>query len=112
MKAAEVGLPFSRDGGITWQQPKAGLDRRYGWACAADPERPEIWYVSASPMPSLLRGQFEPPAHTPGKANAAIYRSAGGAPWENWTAACLIRCITWPTPWRPTRKLQATFTPG
>jgi photosystem II stability/assembly factor-like uncharacterized protein len=76
------GAAVSRDGGITWQQPKAGLDRRYGWACAADPERPEIWYVSASPMPSLLRGQFEPPAHTPGKANAAIYRSAGGAHWE------------------------------
>jgi hypothetical protein len=76
------GAAVSRDGGITWQQPKAGLERRYGWACAADPERPEIWYVSASPMPSLLRGQFAPPAHVPGKSNAAIYRSAGGAPWE------------------------------
>jgi hypothetical protein len=76
------GAAVSRDGGLTWQQPKNGLDRRYGWACAADPERPEIWYVSASPMPSLLRGQFAPPAHTPGKSNAAIYRSAGGAPWE------------------------------
>jgi hypothetical protein len=76
------GAAVSRDGGITWQQPKAGLDRRYGWACAADPERPEVWYVSASPMPSFLRGEFEPPAHRPGKSRAAIYRSAGGAPWE------------------------------
>jgi hypothetical protein len=81
-EAGGGGAAVSRDGGVTWQQPKAGLDRRYGWACAADPERPEIWYVSASPMPSLLRGQFEPPAHVPGKSNAAIYRSAGGAPWE------------------------------
>jgi hypothetical protein len=76
------GAAVSRDGGVTWRQPKNGLDRRYGWACAADPERPEIWYVSASPMPSLLRGEFVPPAHMPGKSNAAIYRSAGGAPWE------------------------------
>lgn len=76
------GAAVSRDGGATWQQPRAGLDRRYGWACAADPARPEVWYVSASGMPSLLRGQFVPPAHTDGKANAAIYRSAGGAPWE------------------------------
>jgi hypothetical protein len=76
------GAAVSRDGGVTWQQPKSGLDRRYGWACAADPERPEIWYVSASPMPSLLRREFVPPAHVPGKSNAAIYRSAGGAPWE------------------------------
>lgn len=76
------GAAISRDGGRTWQQPKAGLARRYGWACAADPERPEIWYVSASFMPSLLRGQFVPPAHVDGKANAAIYRSSGGAAWE------------------------------
>jgi hypothetical protein len=76
------GAAVSFDGGKTWRQPKAGLDRRYGWACAADPERPEIWYLSASGMPSLLRGQFEPPAHIDGQANAAIYRSAGGAAWE------------------------------
>lgn len=76
------GAAVSRDGGHTWTQLKQGRDRHYGWACAADPERPEVWYVSASPMPSLWRGQFAPPAHIDGRANAAIYRSSGGAAWE------------------------------
>jgi photosystem II stability/assembly factor-like uncharacterized protein len=72
------GAAVSRDGGASWQQPKEGLKHHYGWACAADPERPEIWYVSAGPF----GWGFEPQAHVDGKANAAIYRSAGGAPWE------------------------------
>jgi hypothetical protein len=81
-EAGGGGAAVSRDGGQTWNQPKTGLDRRYGWACAADPHQPEIWYVSASPMPTLLKWQFEPPAHLVGKSNAAIYRSSGGAAWE------------------------------
>jgi hypothetical protein len=84
-EAGGGGAAVSCDGGLTWRQPKAGLDRRYGWACAADPERPEIWYLSASGMPTIqamLRGRFEPPAHIDGQADGAIYRSAGGAPWE------------------------------
>lgn len=75
------GAAVSRDGGVNWQRPKAGLDRRYGWACAADPERPEVWYISASPLSSGGLS-FEPAAHVDGKANAAIYRSSGGAAWE------------------------------
>lgn len=81
-EAGGGGAAVSRDGGHTWNQPRTGLDRRYGWACAADPQQPEIWYVSASPMPSLLKRQFEPPAHLVGQSNAAIYRSSGGAAWE------------------------------
>jgi photosystem II stability/assembly factor-like uncharacterized protein len=81
-EAGGGGAAVSNDGGRTWRRPKAGLDRKYGWACAADPEKPEIWYVSASPMPNPLKGQFEPPAHSDGKANAAIYRTSAGAPWE------------------------------
>ena len=34
------GAAFSNDGGVTWRQHKAGLDRSYGWACAADPGDP------------------------------------------------------------------------
>jgi hypothetical protein len=49
---------------------------------AADPARPEIWYLSASGMPNLLRGEFNPPAHVDGQANASIFRSVGGAAWE------------------------------
>jgi photosystem II stability/assembly factor-like uncharacterized protein len=76
------GAAVSRDGGITWVKPKAGLKKRYGWMVAADPVRPEVWYLSASGMPNLLKGEFEPPAHVDGKANASIFRSVGGAPWE------------------------------
>lgn len=76
-----VGAACSRDGGHTWHQPKAGLDRHYGWAVAADPARPEVWYMSASPM--FAKSQFfVPAAHVDGEANAYIFRSAGGAAWQ------------------------------
>lgn len=76
-----VGAACSRDGGITWRQPKDGLDRHYGWACAADPARPEVWYVSLSPMFTWAQPGV-PAAHVEGHANAAIYRSVGGAAWQ------------------------------
>jgi photosystem II stability/assembly factor-like uncharacterized protein len=76
-----TGVAISRDGGRTWRQPRAGLDRRYCWACAADPARPEVWYVSASPM-FAGGGRPVPAAHVEGEANAYIFRSAGGAAWE------------------------------
>ncbi len=76
-----VGASFSRDGGRTWKQLGEGLDRHYGWACAADPARPEVWYVSASPTFAWSH-PFQPPAHVDGQANAYIFRSAGGAPWQ------------------------------
>src|SRR5512138_2557047 len=46
-----AGVAISQDGGNTWNQPKAGLDRHYGWACAADPVDPALCYVSVSPSP-------------------------------------------------------------
>lgn len=96
------GAAFSRDGGQTWSQPdpanmlaallpfayrretsraKGKLDRRYGWAVAADPAQPEIWYLSASTGPASAHGE--------GKANGCIYcckdgqhleRLSGGLP--------------------------------
>jgi hypothetical protein len=74
------GAAVSRDGGRTWLQPKAGRDRHYGWACAADPAHPEVWYVSASR--SFSFPSMAPAAHVDGQANANIYRASGGAPWE------------------------------
>lgn len=89
---------FSKDGGQTWTQPDpfnlwgslwqflfnrdAGdaartdgkLDRRYGWAVAADPAQPEIWYFSASTGPGK--------AHGVGDAQAYIYRCQDGKNWE------------------------------
>lgn len=71
------GAAFSRDGGRTWSQPRRGRDRHYGWAIAADPVRPEVWYVSVAPGPSR--------AHGSRPAEAAIFRSAGGSDWEKLT---------------------------
>jgi hypothetical protein len=69
-----TGGAVSRDSGKTWRQPREGLDRRYGWAVAADPVHPEVWYISASPSPYK--------AHSRDNAQAYIYRSIGGAPWQ------------------------------
>jgi photosystem II stability/assembly factor-like uncharacterized protein len=66
------GAAFSRDAGRTWTKRGTGLDRHYGWACAADPASPEVWYVSVSPGPRR--------AHGGGNARAAIFRSTG----EGW----------------------------
>jgi photosystem II stability/assembly factor-like uncharacterized protein len=68
------GVAYSRDGGQTWRQPKAGLDRHYGWACAADPAHPGVWYASVSTGPAR--------AHGDGDARAYIYRSREGASWQ------------------------------
>ena len=64
------GAAFSQDAGRTWTQHKSGLDRHYGWACAADPEDPEVWYVSVSPGPWK--------AHSKNNAQAYIFRSTDG----------------------------------
>lgn len=69
-----AGASFSRDAGNTWTQSKQGLDRHYGWAAAADPARPDIWYVSLSPGPMK--------AHSTDNAQAYIFRSIGGGTWE------------------------------
>jgi hypothetical protein len=71
-----AGASLSRDGGNTWTKMKQGLDRHYGWAVAADPARPDIWYVSLSPGPMR--------AHSADNAQAYIFRSANGA-WEKLT---------------------------
>ncbi len=73
-EAGGGGAAVSQDGGRTWRQPREGLDRRYGWAVAADPAQPDIWYISASPSPGK--------AHSEGEAQAYIFRSVGGGPWE------------------------------
>ena len=69
-----AGAAISGDGGHTWVQTRAGLDRHYGWACAADPDNPEVWYISASPGPFKAHGDKD--------AQAFIFRSVSGAPWE------------------------------
>lgn len=67
------GAAVSRDGGRTWRQPRAGLAKRYGVACAADPEQPEVWYVAVAPGPGKAYGQ---------SPEAYLYRSTGGGDWH------------------------------
>jgi hypothetical protein len=69
-----AGAAVSRDGGHTWRQSKAGLDRHYGWAVAADPAQPDIWYVALSPGPGK--------AHSNGQAEAYIFRSDANSTWK------------------------------
>ena len=69
-----AGTAISQDGGNTWTQNQAGLDRHYGWACAADPFQPEISYLSVSPAPSK--------AHSENNAQACIFRSGAEGKWE------------------------------
>lgn len=76
------GAACSLDGGVTWHQPRAGLGAKYGWMVAADAIRPDVWYLSASELPNPLKGQFVPPAHADGNAQAHLYRSVGGGAWE------------------------------
>jgi hypothetical protein len=59
---------------VSWRQPREAIDRTYGWAVAADPGQPEIWYVSASTGPR--------DAHSWDHANAHIYRATGGTGWK------------------------------
>lgn len=79
------GAAFSQDAGLSWQQSTRGRTSLYGWAVAADPAHPDTWYLSASAQPSLLRGEFVPPAHMDGQAQAAIYRCRDGGNWVRLT---------------------------
>jgi photosystem II stability/assembly factor-like uncharacterized protein len=72
-----AGVSVSRDAGATWRQPKDGLDWHYGWAGAADPVHPDVWYASVAPNAWK--------AHSERHAQAMIVRSMGGAAWQRLT---------------------------
>ena len=67
------GAAFSRDGGRTFRKAKNGLAKNYGIVCAADPEKPEIWYVCTAPSPFNAFGDHP---------NIFLYRATGGAGWQ------------------------------
>jgi photosystem II stability/assembly factor-like uncharacterized protein len=73
-EAGGLGAALSTDGGQSWTRPTDGLDRRYCWAVAADPAQPDLWYISAAPGPIK--------AHRGHDAQAFIFRSRGGGPWQ------------------------------
>jgi photosystem II stability/assembly factor-like uncharacterized protein len=67
------GASLSQDGGKTWQKAKRGLAKNYGIVCAADPEKPEIWYVCVGPSPFNSFGE---------NPEIYLYRSNAGAGWK------------------------------
>lgn len=66
------GPAFSQDGGLTWAQPRAGLDRHYSMNVAADAKQPDTWYAVVAPM---LK------AHS-SDSQAILVRSSQGGPWQ------------------------------
>jgi photosystem II stability/assembly factor-like uncharacterized protein len=69
------GAALGRENGRVWRKANANLrlTQRYGVACAADPERPEVWYVSVAFSPGQAYGE---------KAKAYLFRGSGGAEWQ------------------------------
>ncbi len=73
----------SRDSGKNWQRPRKGIGWKiYGWAVAADPADPTIWYVSAAPPATFPFFFIFPTAHWDGHAHAAILRAGPDGRWE------------------------------
>ena len=73
-EAGGDGPAWSVDGGKTWEPADAGLDRRYTWGLAVDPDDPDRWYVSAATGPGR--------AHLSRSSDAAVYVRQGGRAWE------------------------------
>lgn len=69
-----AGIAISTDRGETWDRPTDGLDIKYGWAVAADPQAPDRAYIALSPGPMK--------AHSNSDAQAAIFRRHGDGRWE------------------------------
>jgi hypothetical protein len=66
------GPVISRDAGLTWTQPKAGLDRRYCINVAADCERPDVWYAVVAPIFKAYSADSQ----------AVVVRATGGTSWQ------------------------------
>ena len=71
-EAGSGGMAVSNDDGRTWQRPRAGLDRRYGWSVAVSGE----WrYLTVAPYFA---------AHS-GDSKACVFRARGDGAWERCT---------------------------
>jgi photosystem II stability/assembly factor-like uncharacterized protein len=73
-EAGGDGPAWSVDAGETWQTADAGLERRYTWGLAVDPEDAERWYVSAARGPGR--------AHLSESSDAAVYVRQNDRDWE------------------------------
>jgi photosystem II stability/assembly factor-like uncharacterized protein len=73
-EVAGQGVARSEDRGESWVRFEQGLDRRYAWAQAIDPENPDLWYVAVSRSPWAAHGGAD--------GQARLWRSRG----DGWTA--------------------------
>ena len=79
-EAGGGGAAWSDDGGDTWQGAETGLDRRYTWSVAVEPEDPDAWYVSASTGPYAAHGRGDPEARIYAWRDGAWHALGGGLP--------------------------------
>ncbi len=75
--AAGDGYAETRDGGETWDHPQEGLEHRYCWSLAVDPDDPNTVLVSAA------SGAYS--AHTASRAESYLYRKRDGSEWVRLT---------------------------
>ena len=67
------GASFSRNGGRTFEKARQGLAKHYGIVCAADPARPDTWYVCVAPSPFNAFGD---------NPEVYLYRSTPSTGWQ------------------------------
>ncbi|XVH30463.1 WD40/YVTN/BNR-like repeat-containing protein [Haloferacaceae archaeon DSL9] len=72
--AAGDGYAETRDGGDSWLQPQEGLDHRYCWSVAVDPDDLETVLVSAAHSARS--------AHNAARAESYVYRRREGERWR------------------------------
>lgn len=94
-----AGVAISSDQGRSWERPTDGVDKKYGWAVAADPGDPARVFITLSPGPQK--------AHSSGNAEAGIYRREGEGPWEPLSGG-----LPQPLDWMPYALITHPSTPG
>jgi photosystem II stability/assembly factor-like uncharacterized protein len=72
--AAGDGYYESRDGGLTWSAPRAGLEVRYLRSVAIHPARPDVVMVSGASGPRST--------YVAGRSDGRVYRRQDGGRWE------------------------------
>jgi photosystem II stability/assembly factor-like uncharacterized protein len=83
---AGQGIAVSDDRGETWRRDEEGLDRRYAWAGAIDPDDPDLWYASISRSPNAAHGRGD------GQARLLRHEPGGGwTPIDGWGDGAALR---------------------
>lgn len=72
--AAGDGYFESRNGGASWEQREIGLQDRYAWGLAVDPNDPDTVVISAARSAFAAHGSRDP--------ESRIYRRTVGEPWR------------------------------